>query len=171
MNDNNKYFGIINKLKYLKQCVKNFKTPDDVYNRRFWIFCVCASIALLGSIVVSIYHFDDHAWEDRKRIGFILESSKDTPGWGSSQQQVIRKVCADLNYDLLLRDNVRGNSGECRRVVEDLAAKGVEYIFLTNSYYLPEVRDLIVKYPRVHFFSLEYYAPLKHGFVFGIVIF
>lgn len=124
---------------------------DEQIDRRFRILFFCTAAALLLAIILSILQFGVPARESRMKVGFVLLGSREDAGWNHSQYIGIRNACSELDMELLLREHVSENTGDCQRSVEDLADKGCRVIFLPSYGYLQEVRVFIQEHPQIEF--------------------
>ena len=109
--------------------------------------CVLSAIIL---ILIFGLNFDENK-KQKEKVGFIILGDIDEAGWNASHYNGIRAACDEFDMELLVRDHVQENTGQCRTAVEDLAAQGVGMIVLASFDYPPEVRDLMDKYSNISF--------------------
>lgn len=122
-------------------------------------------LGLGGLIVVTIVYllifaFDTELDKRQDKIGFIILGDIHEKGWNESHYTGIKAACEDFGLELLVRDNVPENSGQCPVAVEELAAEGAGAIFLVSFNYASEVRSLIDKYPHISFVDT---STLEHA--------
>ena len=129
------------------------RNSDENLTKRFFILNTCVTIALLVAIFVSILQFGAQAWEGRQQIGFVMPGDKDSIGWNHVQYAGISAACQELNYDLILRENVSPQNNSA--VVNDLAKKGVEIIFFTNTCPISDIESFAKKHPNIRFYTIE----------------
>lgn len=108
-------------------------------------FIVTAIIYLL------VFGLDVDADKSPKKIGFIILGDINEPGWNASHYNGIKAACEDFGLELLIRDNIPENTGQCPIAVEELVAEGAGIIFLMSFDYVNEIPNLIEKYPRISF--------------------
>lgn len=113
-------------------------------------------VAVLVITSVLVYKFDDGILPKAvpKKVGFITLGDVGDPGWNSSHYNGMKTACDQLGIELVYRDNVAENSGECPKAVEELARENVGMIFLNSYGYAAEIYDLVrKKYPDIAFVS------------------
>ncbi len=90
-------------------------------------------------------------YEKKAKIGFIILGDIRVAGWNESQYIGIKNACKEFGVDLMVRDKVSENSGQCTAAIKDLAAKGAGMIFLASYSYSKEAQNLVEKYPKIAF--------------------
>lgn len=111
--------------------------------------CIVAAI-----VWVLVFAFDATADGSRHdKIGFIILGDINEAGWNASHYNGIKAACDEFGLELLVRDHVKEDSGQCPAAVEDLVAQGANVIFLVSFNYAAEVRPLIDKYSNVAFIN------------------
>lgn len=111
--------------------------------------CIVATIVWL-----LIFAFDAELDGSRHdKIGFIILGDINEAGWNASHYNGIKSACDEFGLELLVRDHVKENSGQCPRAVEELISQGANIIFLVSFNYASEVRPIIDKYPNVAFIN------------------
>ena len=148
-------------------------SSDQQIERRELRLIICVTAALLMIIVVSIVQFRNGVHEGREIVGMLLPEGREDTVWSRMQYRGLQRACEQMGYDLLVRENIKTEGGECRQAVRELAHKGVRSIFLPSQGYMMQLQDYVQQYPRVHFFtsgvdkhvprvtaySLRYYEP------------
>lgn len=115
-------------------------------------------LAMGGCIVVAIVYFlifatDTEPERRYDKIGFIILGDINEVGWNASHYNGIKAACEEFGLELLVRDHIKENSGECISSIEDLATQGANVIFLVSFNYSSEVRPIIDKYPNIAFIN------------------
>ena len=122
-------------------------------------------LGLGGCIVVAIVYllifaFDTETDKRHDKIGFIILGDINEAGWNASHYNGIKAACEEFGLELLIRDHVKEDSGQCPAAVEELIAEGANAIFLVSFNYASEVRSLINKYPYISFINT---STLEHA--------
>lgn len=87
------------------------------------------------------------------KAGFIMTGAMNEKGWNNTHYSGIVKACADRDVELIIKENVKENTGECLKAVKELISGGAEIIFLSSYKYVYESEDLIKKNKNVIFYS------------------
>lgn len=124
-------------------------------------------LALGGFVVATIisvlmFGFEMNNEYTNKKVGFIILGDINTPGWNASHYNGIKSACDELGLELLVRDNVTENSGQCPIAVEELVAQGAGIIILASFDYPAEVRHLMDKYSNVAFVDISAQISAKN---------
>ena len=101
--------------------------------------------------ITLVFYFNEEFAERKEKIGFIILGDIKTAGWNKSHYDGIKTACKNFGIELLIRDKIRENSGECPAAIKDLAKNGASMIFLASYSYSQEVEDLIAEYPQIAF--------------------
>ena len=128
---------------------------DDKFTRRFYILNTCVTILLLAAIFISINQFGGEAWHGKKQIALILPGERNNLGWDRSQYVAMKNVCNEMDYELVVRENVSMDYESCKKVVEDLAKRGVSNIYFTNGCRISDMRAFEKVYPQISFCTIE----------------
>ncbi|MBQ6005530.1 MAG: BMP family ABC transporter substrate-binding protein [Selenomonadaceae bacterium] len=89
--------------------------------------------------------------EQKEKIGFIILGDIKVAGWNESQYKGIKAACENFGIELLVRDKVKENSGECPAAIKNLAENGASMIFLASYSYSREAQNLVKEYPKIAF--------------------
>lgn len=108
--------------------------------------CVVSTI-----IILLIFGFDAEVEKNKPKIGFIILGDIRQKGWNASHYNGIKSACDEFGLELLVRDKIPENTGQCPVVVEELISEGANIIFLASFDYSKEVRPLMDKYPHIAF--------------------
>lgn len=136
-----------------KDIQKNSATNQ--LTRRFYLLNACVTVLLLAAIFISINQFGGEAWNWKKQIAVVLPGEKNNLGWDRSQYLAMKKVCEELDYELVVRENIPMNYESCKEVVEELSKRGVSNIYFTNGCRLSDIKMLEKIYPRISFCTIE----------------
>ncbi|MBR4904546.1 MAG: BMP family ABC transporter substrate-binding protein [Selenomonadaceae bacterium] len=119
---------------------------------KYRIAVVLAIIFLLMiPFVTMIFDFAGTEKVRHEKIGLIILGDTKINGWNSEHYNGIKSACEKFGLELLLREKVRENSGECPLAIKELAEEGVGMIFLASYAYSREVKDLVREYPNIAF--------------------
>jgi len=117
---------------------------------RWWKVLLGAGVVLLLVLMVLALGFGREE-EQRAKIGFITIGDIREAGWNASQYEGIKAATDKLGVQLLVRDKVRENSGECPAAIRELIEEGAGMIFLASYSYSLEAKELVEQYPQVAF--------------------
>lgn len=130
-------------------------------NRKKWVRPVLGLLALgLVTAMLLMIFYPGQSKEESITVGFVFSGSIDEEGWNGQHYQGIFSACRELQMELLIKENIKENSGQCERAIRELAEEGVEIIILSSYGYAAEVAEVIKEYPEIIFYSesLEYEA-------------
>lgn len=117
---------------------------------KWWQALLGVGILLL--LVVTALAFGlDREEKPSLKIGFITIGNIREAGWNASQYQGIKAAADKFGISLLVRDNVKENSGECPAAIRELIQEGASMIFLASYSYSSEARELVEEYPNIAF--------------------
>lgn len=131
------------------------KSVKDPLTRRFYILNTCVTIVLLAAIFISINQFGGEAGHGRKQIALILPGERSNYGWDRSQYLAMKNVCDEFDYELIIRENIPMDRESCKKVVDELAKRGVSNIYFTNGCSISDMRSFEKTYPRISFCTIE----------------
>lgn len=118
---------------------------------------------IIGAIIyLLLFSFDTNFESEQKKIGFVILGDINEKGWNSSHYNGIKAACEDFNLELLVKDHVKENSGQCLQAIEDLVSQGADLIVLASFNYVSESRPLIKKYSNVAFISTSNFDENKN---------
>lgn len=98
--------------------------------RRLKILLVLGGLIVVAIVYFLIFAFDTELDKRQDKIGFIILGDIREKGWNESHYSGIKATCDDFGLELLVRDNVPENSGQCPAAIEELVAEGARAIFL-----------------------------------------
>ena len=128
-------------MKYLRK-LKNFNLIAAIF-----------SFLILTPLIIVVFNFSYELEEHREKIALIIPGDIKASGWNESQYNGIKTACEDFRVELIVRDKVKENSGECPAAIKDLAENGVRMIFLASYAYSVEAKNLVAEYPKIAFAS------------------
>ena len=120
-------------------------------NQRLNILLALGGCILIAIIFVLMFGFNTKIEYQKEKIGFIILGDIHEAGWNASHYNGIKAACDEFGIELLVRDHVKENSGQCRVAVEELISEGAGMIMLASFNYPTEVRDLMDKYSNISF--------------------
>jgi len=125
------------------------------------ILLIVAGIILLATILIILTFSGRHKEEDKGtiKVGFIMSGISTEKGWNGLHYKGIHSACQDLQIELLVKENIKENSGQCEGAIHELAEKDVDIIILSSYGYAAEIVDTVKEYPEISFYSesFDYY--------------
>ena len=127
-------------------------TQPSAEKKIFWRRVRLAFFALLAVLfVATVFRLSAEPVATPPKVGFITLGDIHDPGWNASHYEGVRAACDALDVELLVRDHVRENTGECPAAVRELAEEGCGLILLASFGYPAELQNLVAHYPNVSF--------------------
>ena len=123
-------------------------SPND---RRLKLLLAAAGYIVMAIIFVLLFGFESDIGKPHPKIGLIILGDIKELGWNASHYEGIKTATEAFGLELLVRDKVPENSGECPKAIEDLADEGASMIFLASYAYSTEVKETVSKYPNIAF--------------------
>ena len=120
-------------------------------DRRLKTLLAFGGIVLIAIIGVFMFGFDTDIETKQEKIGFIILGDIHEAGWNASHYSGIKSACDEFGIELLVKDNVKENSGQCPAAIEELAHQGAGMIFLASFAYSSEAKDIVERYPNIAF--------------------
>ncbi len=136
------------------------KILDD--EKKIKILFVLGGCIITAIIYISIFTIDVDNDNSREKIGFIILGDINEPGWNGSHYNGIKSACDELGLELLVRDHVTENNGECPAAAKELIEQGAKIIFLASFTYAEETEPLMKKYPQISFISTSAISEVKN---------
>ncbi|MBR6013995.1 MAG: BMP family ABC transporter substrate-binding protein [Selenomonadaceae bacterium] len=112
---------------------------------------IIAGVFFLLAFILSAVNFGKTLEDQPEKIGFIILGDITKPGWNESHYRGIKAACENFGIELMVRDNVKENSGQCPVAIRELAENGAKMIFLASYSYSLEARDIVEEYPKIAF--------------------
>ena len=122
-------------------------------NKRLKILLVLSVCVMTALVFVMTYSFNTDDEEVTEKVGFIILGNVREVGWNASNFNGMKAACEHYDIELLLRENVEENTGQCRDAIKELINEGATMIFLASFSYSAEAKDLIESYPNIGFAS------------------
>lgn len=119
--------------------------------KNFRLLVAVTFFLILVPPLMVVINFTREFEEEQDRIGFIILGDIRTPGWNESHYRGIKTACENFGLELMVRDNVKENSGQCPAAIKDLAQNGAGMIFLASYSYSQEAQNLVGEYPHIAF--------------------
>lgn len=116
----------------------------------WWRPLLGMGILLLLAVTVLAFGLE-HEGKPSLKIGFVTIGDIREAGWNASQYQGIKAAADKFGAQLLVRDNVKENNGECPAAIRELIDEGAGMIFLASYSYSTEARELVEEYPDIAF--------------------
>jgi len=116
---------------------------------------ICVIVVIFLSILLS----GKEQQKDRVKMGFIMSGGVDEDGWNGMHYNGIKTACDKMNVELLIKENIKEFTGDCKLAIRELAEEEVGMIILSSYGYSEEVKELVKEYPEVVFYvnSSEYH--------------
>ena len=114
-------------------------------------------IALGGCIVLTIIFVLMFGFEvntkDRshKKVGYFNIGSIEEKGWSREHYKGLKAACDEFGLELLVRENILENSGQCPIAIEELEDEGAGIIFMMSYNYPLEAKNLILEKKSTEF--------------------
>ena len=124
---------------------------EIIKNRKYLYIAVVATILILIPFVMLLIDYSREFEEKSTKIGFIILGDVNEPGWNKSHYEGIKAACEKYGIELLVRDKVRENSGQCTETIKELAENGAGMIFLASYSSTVEAQNLVKEYPNIAF--------------------
>ena len=124
---------------------------EIIKNRKYLYTAVVTTILILIPFIILLIDYSREFEEKSTKIGFIILGDINEPGWNKSHYEGIKAACEKYGIELLVRDKVKENSGQCTETIKELAANGAGMIFLASYSYTIEAQNLVKEYPNIAF--------------------
>lgn len=119
--------------------------------KNFNLLVAIAAFLIIVLPAMMFLNFNEEFAERKEKIGFIILGDITIPGWNESQYKGIKAACEEFGVELLVRDKVKENSGQCTEAIKNLVNNGAGMIFLASYSYSIEAQNIIGEYPHVAF--------------------
>ena len=122
--------------------------PED---RRFKILLAIGACLVAAIIFVLMVGFkiDDNA--QTLKIGFVISGDIQESTLSAAHYEGMKAACDGFGIELLVRDKVAANSGQCPIAVAELINEDAGMIFLAGNSYPSEIREIAENNPNVAF--------------------
>lgn len=129
--------------------------------KRFRYIATIAFLMVLLPLLALVIDFG-RDFEQTPKIGMIILGDITVPGWNKSHYDGIKTACDRFGLELLVRDKVPENTGQCPATIRELADKGVEMIFLASFSYTVESKDSVEEFHNIAFATNSSEVHLKN---------
>ena len=128
-------------------------------NRGLRIVLAILGILVSGAILFLVLHPGKEDDAVKETVGFVMSGSISEEGWNGMHYKGVKAASEDMGFRLLIKENVKEFTGECKNVVKELVEDGAKMIILSSYGYAEEVKDLVKEYPEISFYvnSSEYH--------------
>lgn len=123
--------------------------------KKFHMLAAAIGLLIVIPVIVLIFNFSKDFEEPHEKIGFIITGNIHAPGWNGSHYDGIKKACENFGVELLVRDSVKENSGQCTDAIHELIKEGAGMIFLASYGYPREAQNIIAAYPNIAFATIS----------------
>ena len=147
------------------------RSTDEKLSRRFYLLNACVAIILLAAVFVSISQFGAEAWHNRRQIALVIPGEKNQLGWNRSQYLAVKNVCNELNYDLVLCENISSDTDLCRKTADELSKRGINNVIFANGCFLKNIIEFEKIYPKITFCTIESISALYTNGSYSILSF
>ena len=127
------------------------RVKEEIWNILFFALVVTLAVV----IIYLIGTLREHPTEKRTRVGGVFIGSVSDKGWNESHYEGLKKVCDDMELPLEIVEYVDETDKGCRKAVAELAAKGVNVIFLTSDGFGADVTGVARDYPLIMFYTIS----------------
>ncbi len=121
---------------------------------KYTIFLILA-VLITVSASVALITFRTTENTEQQKIGYIMTGSIDETGWNGMNYKGVKAACDKLEVNLLIKENIMENTGDCAIAIDELAKDGAEMIILSSYGYPSEVTDIITSYPDIAFYGIS----------------
>lgn len=108
---------------------------------------------ILAVLVVTIINSGKKKNDVKATVGIILNGESKEQGWNAMHYDGMKEACKSMNVKLLVKENIRDNTGACPEAIDELVEDGATMIILTSYDYYEESKDTIEKYQDVIFYG------------------
>lgn len=109
--------------------------------------------ALILLLIVVIIMTADFEKKDTVTVGFIMTGNTEETGWNRLHYEGILGACNQLDVKLIVKEEVKENTGQCEQAIHELAKEKADMIILSSYGYAAEVLEVVKKYPEIEFYS------------------
>lgn len=117
------------------------------------LLMVVGAVALLMIFIVIFFIFGTWRQKETKKIGYIGTGSSGESGWYSANYKGVKEACQELGVELLVKENIKEDTGACQQAAEELINEGAHMIILNSYGYLDEIKELTEKHKEVLFYA------------------
>lgn len=122
-------------------------------NKKTWKKVLLAAGALILGVIVAIILVTGFEKKDEVKVGFIMTGNTQEQGWNRLHYEGILKACNELDVTLLVKEEIKENTGQCEQAIRELVEEEADMIILSSYGYAQEVLPVVEAYPEVAFYS------------------
>lgn len=122
-------------------------------NKKIMKAAILLSGVLVLAMIFSIILLSGHEEEDSVTVGFVMTGDIEEDGWNRLHYEGIVKICEELDVTLLVKENIKENTGQCEQAIRELVRDEVDVVILSSYGYAKEVLDVVKEYPKIAFYS------------------
>ncbi|MBE5880765.1 MAG: BMP family ABC transporter substrate-binding protein [Lachnospiraceae bacterium] len=122
-------------------------------NEKQWKISLFGAGVLILLLIVVIIMTADFEKEDKVTVGFIMTGKTQEEGWNRLHYEGILAACRQLEVELLVKEEVKENTGQCEQAIRELAKEEADMIILSSYGYAEEVLEVVKEYPEIAFYS------------------
>ncbi len=111
----------------------------------------CLIVLIIGIFLINVNRKETDVTKEKTRVGFILNGSCNDQSWGESHFEAMEKTAAELNLEVLYRENVPGDESAVA-VMEELIKEGCEVLVCNSVQYGDWVLQVAKVHPEIYFY-------------------
>lgn len=116
------------------------------------VLIALSAMCVVIVIILSIMFSGKEQKKGAVRIGFVMSGAIEEDGWNGMHYSGIKAACEKLNVEIVVKENVKEFTGECKQVICELVEEGTGMIILSSYGYSEEVKELVKEYPETVFY-------------------
>lgn len=121
-------------------------------NKKYKIALFLIALVTFVLLLSSFYFVGNEKGSKETMLGVIMPGAISEVGWNGSHYHGIKNAADILGMQITLKENIKEYSGECKKAVDELIAKGIKIIILVSYNYPDEIKETIKAHPEVQFF-------------------
>ncbi len=111
-------------------------------------------IVIIFSLAVSFVLYSGTK-DEKVNIGLVMTGQTDEIGWNSLHYTGVSEACKELDVNLIVKEDIKENTGACKQAVKELADADVSMIILSSYNYPNEIEEEFEKYSDIVFYSIS----------------
>ena len=120
--------------------------------KKIGIIAVCSLLLIIiGIFLINGNRAETDVTKESTKVGFVLNGSCDDHSWGQSHYEAMEKTAAELNLEVLYRENVPEDES-CMVIMEELISEGCEILICNSVQYGEWELQVAEKHPEIYFF-------------------
>ncbi len=130
---------------------------DAIFNvslkdKRLKLLVAMGGCIIMTLIFVLMFGFEIKLNErSQKKVGYFNIGKIEEPGWSNEHYKGLKAACDEFGLELLTRNDVIENSGQCPLVIEELEDEDAGIIFMMSYNYPLEAKNLILEKKNIEF--------------------